>query len=253
MRLSELTRFLDEELNLDAFSSDHSNNGLQVQGRSEVRTVAAGVDASLALFDAARDAGADLILVHHGLSWGAEPRRFTGVAGTRLNALFSRGMSLYAAHLPLDAHGTYGNNARLAAVGNLKNLRRCCRCCGVDVGFRGELPEPAGAEEFAAVYERRLSCRARVFGRPGRMIKSVYVVSGCAGCDALQDAADCGCDAVLTGEFTHIMHHVAAELNLPVIALGHYASETVGVRALLDVVAAKFRLTTRFIDLPTGL
>ncbi len=253
MQLNELTGFLNRTLELDAFASDHSNNGLQVEGRPEVRKVIAGVDASLALFEAAADADADLVLVHHGLSWGAEPRRFTGITARRLETLFRKGISLYAVHLPLDAHALYGNNARLAALGRVTDLRRCCRYDGVDIGFRGNLPTPVSATDFAAVYEQALSCRARVFAPSDRLLRSVSIVSGGGGNDALQDAANNGCDALLTGEFTHTMYHAARELDLAVIALGHYASETVGVRALLRLLEEKFQLKTEWIDLPTGL
>ena len=253
MQLKELTCFLNRTLELEAFASDHSNNGLQVEGRPEIRKVVAGVDASLALFEAAAATEADLVLVHHGLSWGAEPRRFTGITARRLETLFRNGMSLYAVHLPLDAHALYGNNARLAALGRLTDLRRCCHYDGVDIGFLGNLPEAMKAADFAAIYEQALSCRAEVFAPSNRLLRSVSVVSGGGGSEALQDAAAHGCDALLTGEFTHTMYHAARELDLAVIALGHYASETVGVRALLRLLEEKFQLETEWIDLPTGL
>ena len=252
MQLTELTGFLNRTLELEAFAADHSNNGLQVEGRPEVRKVVAGVDASLALFEAAVAAGADLVPAHHGLSWGAEPRRFTGITARRLETLFRNGISLYAVHLPLDAHALYGNNARLAALGRLTDLQRCCRYDGVNIGFRGNLPAPMGAADFAAVYERALSCHSVVFAPSNRLLHSVSVVSGGGGNEALQDAAQHGCDALLTGEFTHTMYHAARELDLAVIALGHYASETVGVRALLRLLEEKFQLQTEWIDLPTG-
>ena len=114
MKLVELTQFLDRELNLEAFRQDHSNNGLQVEGSAEVRRAAFAVDACLATFELAAEKGVDFLFVHHGLSWGAEPRRFTGVTARRLRTLFNAGISLYAAHLPLDANPVFGNNAELS-------------------------------------------------------------------------------------------------------------------------------------------
>ena len=104
MKLAELTDFLDSMLMLDKFSRDASNNGLQVEGSAEVTSAVFGVDACQELFDAAAAKGADFIFVHHGMSWGSEPRRFSGIVARRLSTLFQNKISLYAAHLPLDAH-----------------------------------------------------------------------------------------------------------------------------------------------------
>ena len=175
MQLKELTCFLNRTLELEAFASDHSNNGLQVEGRPEIRKVVAGVDASLALFEAAAATEADLVLVHHGLSWGAEPRRFTGITARRMETLFRNGMSLYAVHLPLDAHALYGNNARLAALGRLTDLQRCCHYDGVDIGFLGNLPE---AMKAAVVAARSSSC-ARPSSRSMSARTSSSRTSGC--------------------------------------------------------------------------
>ena len=113
MKLNDLTAFLDRELDLEGFSRDHSNNGLQIQGDEEVSSAVFGVDACQALFEEAVRRNAGFVFVHHGLSWGSEPRRFTGITARRLELMFRNKISLYAAHLPLDAHPEFGNNASL--------------------------------------------------------------------------------------------------------------------------------------------
>ena len=108
MKRDELTKFLDEALDLSAFAEDVSNNGVQVEGRDEVRKAVFAVDASQTLFDEAAKRAADFIFVHHGLSWGANPRRLTGFTARRFGTLFRHGITLYAAHLPLDAAPEFG-------------------------------------------------------------------------------------------------------------------------------------------------
>ena len=121
MKRDELTKLLDEMLNLSAFAEDVSNNGVQVEGRDEVNKAVFAVDASQALFDEAVKRGADFIFVHHGLSWGANPRRLTGFTARRYRTLLEHGITLYAAHLPLDAAPEFGNNAVLAKLVGLEN------------------------------------------------------------------------------------------------------------------------------------
>lgn len=120
IQLSEITAYLDELLAVDSVPGDVSNNGLQVEAANEVGSAIFGVDACQALFDAAVAQNADFIFVHHGLSWGGEPRRFTGITGTRLGTLFAEGINLYAVHLPLDAHPEIGHNALLADMIGLR-------------------------------------------------------------------------------------------------------------------------------------
>jgi dinuclear metal center YbgI/SA1388 family protein len=253
MKLEQLIEFYDRTLALDAFRADHSNNGLQYEGKPEVAKAAFAVDAAQATIDAAVAAKADILFVHHGLSWGAEPRRFTGVTAKRLGALCRSGLSLYAAHLPLDAHPTLGNNAGLAAMAGLLNLAPCCCYDGVDIGFAGDLPAPAGLRELASLYEKKLDCRATLLEAAVRPIRRAVVVSGGGGMAALDSAMTAKADLLITGELTHVMYHFAREYGVSVLALGHYASETVGVQAVMRLTAAEFGIECSFINLPTGL
>ena len=253
MELVELVNWLDEQLALKRFSGDHSNNGLQIEGKKDVSLAVFGVDACQALFDAAAEAGADFIFVHHGLSWGGGLRRLTGATAKRTSALFCAGISLYAAHLPLDAHPEFGNNARLADMIGLKDRIPFFEYDGCDIGFAGRLPEAAPGEEIAAYLGEKLGIEPAFYGDPDREVTRIAVVSGGGGLDSLEAAASCGCDLLVTGEFEHVMFHPRCELGIGVVALGHYASETTGPRALMRKVGQTFGLETRFIDLPTGL
>lgn len=253
MYLKNLKSWLDDRLKLRDFPGDVSNNGLQVEGRSEVRRAVFAVDASLALFERAAERDADFIFVHHGLSWGAEPRRLTGGTARRYRSLFEHGMSLYAAHLPLDAAPEFGNNAVLSRMIGLRELRPFFRYDGVDVGFLGELAEPATPAELRSALEASLNCRSQLLGTADRPCRRVAVVSGGGGLDSLTEAAERGADLLLTGELTHVMYHYALESRVAVLALGHYASETTGPRALMEKIGGELDVEVEFIDLPTGL
>ncbi len=251
--LKTVTEWLDGRLMTAQFSRDHSNNGLQIEGRSAVSKVVGGVDGCLGLFEAARGAGADLVLVHHGLSWGGEPRRWTGWVAKRFGALFQHDISLYASHLPLDAHPECGNNAILADRIDLRERQPFFVYDGVPIGWTGRLTKPLLPEQLAAEYARALPAQPRLFGMVGRPVARVAVVSGGGGLDGVIQAAEAGTELFITGEMEHVMFQAAQELGLGVLALGHYASETVGVKRLLEELATQFGLRTEFIDLPTGL
>ena len=253
MNLQVLTSYLDDLLHLKNFSGDYSNNGLQVEGSTEVKRAVFAVDASMQFFEEAVKRQADFIFVHHGISWGDQPRRFTGMDGSRLRILFQNNISLYAAHLPLDAHPEVGNNAVLCRIASLKECSLCCEYAGTEIGFSGLLPEPLSPAAVARIYEDALDCKAALFDFSDGRVKKATVVSGGGGRDALFAAVQTNSDILITGEMDHTMYHTARELGISVIALGHYASETTGPRAVMAAAAAKFPLECEFIDLPTGL
>lgn len=253
MKRDELTKFLDAKLNIAAFAEDISNNGVQVEGRDEVRKAVFAVDASQTLFDAAAERDADFIFVHHGLSWGANPRRLTGFTARRFRTLFAHGITLYAAHLPLDAAPEFGNNAVLAKFMKLEKLSPFFRYDGADIGLFGTLKTGRKLGTLRRFFEERFGIEARVLGNADKICRKVAVVSGGGGLGSLEEAAERGADLLLTGELGHTMYHPALESGVAVLALGHYASETTGPRALMEVVSREFALETEFIDLPTGL
>lgn len=253
IKLEELTAFLDKTLDLGAFSGDVSNNGLQIEGCEEIRRIMFAVDACQEVFDAAAAEDCDFIFVHHGLSWGGGLKRWTGINGTRFRTLFANGISLYAAHLPLDAHAVYGNNAVLADMVDLKNRRPFFEYDGVEIGFSGELDEGLTLEEIAASLGETLEVEPLLRGESKKIIRRCAIVSGGGGIDSVFAAKAAGCDLLITGEMEHIMHHPAQELGVAIIALGHYASETTGVLAMQKLIAETFDAETLFAEVPTGL
>ena len=245
---NELVSFLDDCLKLKDFSGDYSNNGLQIEGGDIVKKAVFGVDACQALFDAALECGADFIFTHHGISWGGEPRLWTGITAKRFSTLFKNNISLYGAHLPLDAHEQYGNNRVLSDIAELVSLEKCCRYAGCDIGFCGKNHNGYSVNDIVSKYAGVLPKKPVIYGNGTMVPEKVTVVSGGGGMDALLSAVSNGSQLLVTGEMEHIMYHPALENNITVIALGHYSSETTGPRAICELIKEKFGIATEFID-----
>ena len=247
----EIVNFLDEYLNVLAFP-DKSRNGLQVEGKEEVEKIAFAVDACMDTFVKAKALGADMLIVHHGLIWeGIEYVR--GLVQKRLKFLLENELNLYAAHLPLDLHPEVGNNAQLLKLLGLEAKEPFGSYNGLSIGYISEFDEPKPLPLIAQILVEKLKTdyvKAYEFGV--EEIKRVAVVSGRGGF-AIPEAIEKGVDLFMTGEFLHDDYHTAKEGRLSVIAAGHYASETLGVKALMPVLREKFGVKTVFIDNPTGL
>jgi dinuclear metal center YbgI/SA1388 family protein len=250
MDRDKLVRYLDEYLQTESIS-DSSNNGLQVEGTSHVSKLAFAVDAGLAAFQRAMDAGAQMLIVHHGLFWG-KPLMLTGIHHHRIKTLFEADLSLYASHLPLDFHPEIGNNATLAKWLGLAEIKEFGEYKGAPAGLAGKLPTPISLPEFAAQVENILGePLVRVWPFGSGAVKRVGIVSGGAAF-LIDQAADAGLDVYLTGELSHNYYHQARELCLNVVYGGHYATETAGLKALAEHLEAEFGLATEFLELPTG-
>jgi len=242
---SEIETFLRETLSVDRFK-DYGPNGLQVEGRAEVRRIVSGVTASLELIEAAAEAGADALLVHHGLFWRGQDGRLTGWLRERVARLMKHEMNLFAYHLPLDAHPTLGNNAQFGAR---LGLQADATFGEQELGFIG----PSGPEDQAS----RLAARvARQLGREpvlvpgdGRPLQRVAWCTG--GAQGYFEAAiSAGADAFLTGEISEPQAHLARETGVAFLACGHHATERYGAPAVAAAVAERFELEHRFIDIP---
>ena len=253
INLKTLVSHLDSLLDLDSIPGDSSNNGLQVEGTQQLHKAIFAVDASLALFQKAVKQNANFIFVHHGLSWGGGIKRLTGLTANRINLLFSNNISLYAAHLPLDAHPQIGHNALLADIIKLQKRQTFAAYHGVNIGFHGELPQPAPIGEIAAKFDRELGSQHTIYGNSQQQIKRIGLISGGSGMDGVLAAAEAGLDCLVTGEFDHCSWHYAKEADLTIIALGHYCSEKPGVLAVKENIEKNFKIKCDFIDLPTGL
>jgi dinuclear metal center YbgI/SA1388 family protein len=229
-------------------------NGLQLANGGTVTRVAAAVDGSQRAIAGAVAAGADLLLVHHGLFWGGA-QRLVGPAYERLRVLMQHGVAVYSSHLPLDLHPALGNNARLAAQLGLAPAAGFGTFQGVAVGCRGD-SDVATMELVARAQALATSHGGRVHHTPiedGRRTRRWAIITGAgASSTALRDAVDAGVDTLITGEGPHHTAVEAPELGLVVVYAGHYATETLGVMALADAVSREFGVPWSFIEAPTG-
>jgi dinuclear metal center YbgI/SA1388 family protein len=242
-----LVSYLDEYL--DSRGRDYGPNGLQVEGREEIRKIVTGVSACQELFVRAREAGADAVLVHHGLFWEGMPRTLTGFQYRRVAELIRGEMSLIAYHLPLDRHLEVGNNAVAGRELGLRRIEPFGLYDGLPLGVKGLYPEPIPAAELV---ER---CR-RVYGQEplaylaGRdPVSTLGIISG-GGQREFYSAIAEGLDAYITGEVTEWVMNVTKETGTHYLAAGHYATERLGVRALGEHLAERFGIEVDFIDVP---
>jgi dinuclear metal center YbgI/SA1388 family protein len=239
----EILDYAAELLDLDSFA-DYGPQGMQVAGADEVAKIVCSVSASLELFERAAAAGAQLVIVHHGLLWDKEPRIIDRRVRRRLQALFDADLTLAGYHLALDAHPEVGNNALLA------------RELGVDVdgpfaelGAGGRLPAPEPLETFLARVRERIGPEPLVFAEGPDPVERIAIVSGGAGRHVTEAAAE-GYDLFLTGEAEEPSLHLARELGITFVAAGHYATERLGVQALSARLAERFGLEWEFVELP---
>ncbi len=247
MELGKITSFLDRELNIAAFR-DSSHNGLQVENSGCVRKICVGVDASLEFFRKAVAKKADLLICHHGLSWGDSLKRITGLHYRRLRCLLDHDVALYACHLPLDAHPRLGNNAGICRALGLGQLKPFGIYEGMTLGYRGLLPRaipyPEFRERATAVFGNMVATLE--FG-PAR-VRSVAVVSGGAA-DEIAQAGEAGVDVYVSGEPKLAAYSLAQEYGIHALFAGHYATEVFGVQAVARLLADRFPVDAEFIDL----
>jgi dinuclear metal center YbgI/SA1388 family protein len=250
MRLNELVEYLDEYLRTAEVPDDaRAKNGLQVEGRREIRKVGAAVDASERGIELARAAECDVLIVHHGIFWdGLSP--LTGRRYRKVSALIESGMALYASHIPLDLHPEVGNSAVLARALGIEPEGTFGEFDGVEIGYHGRLP--ILREALAARLDEVLGGRVLMIPGGPERLERVGVLTG-AGGDAINQAIDAGLDALVTGEGAHHTYFAAMEGGLNVYYGGHYATEVWGVKALAEHLAGRFDVEWEFFDVPTGL
>ena len=243
-RRDEIVAWADEFLDLASYP-DYGPMGLQVVGAPEVHKLVCSVSASRELFERAAEAGAQMVLVHHGLLWDNEPRRIGPAQKERLRALFDADLSLVGYHLALDAHPEIGNNALLCdELGVVRDGR-----FADGYGFGGRLPDPVPVSDLAERVQERLGRMPLIFSYGPELVERVAVCSGGAA-RYLAEAAAEGYDCFLTGEADEPTKHAAKEAGVHFIAGGHYATETLGVRALAARIGERFDIAWDFVDLP---
>jgi dinuclear metal center YbgI/SA1388 family protein len=248
--LATLVEEADRYLNA-ARISDYCPNGLQVEGRPQVRRIVSGVTASQALVDAAVEAQADVLLVHHGYFWKGENPCVTGMKQRRLKTLLANDISLLAYHLPLDVHAEVGNNVQLAAQLGItvegplepENPRT--------VGLVGSLSETMSPHDFARHVHQVLG-REPLLVEGDAMIRRVGWCTG-GGQGYIDQAIAAGVDLYLTGEASEQTFHSARENGISFIAAGHHATERYGVQGLGDYLARRFAIEHLFIDCPNPI
>jgi dinuclear metal center YbgI/SA1388 family protein len=237
-----ILQYAADLLDLDAYP-DYGPMGMQVEGADEVRRIACGVSASLALFERAAELDAQMLLVHHGLIWDNDSRRIDGTMRTRLQALFDADITLAAYHLALDAHPELGNNALVAKQLGIEPKERFA-----GIGFGGPLRPPTEAQRFARRVSEKLGREPLVFPHGPDTVKRAAVVTGRGG-RYFADAAAAGYDLFLTGEAEEPALHLARELGVHYVAAGHYATERLGVQALAKRLAEHFKVEADYIEL----
>jgi dinuclear metal center YbgI/SA1388 family protein len=227
---------------------DYGPNGLQVEGRPEVRKIVSGVTASLALIEAAVAAQADAAFVHHGLFWRGQDGRVTGWMKRRLSLLLAHDINLFAYHLPLDAHPELGNNAQL---GLQLGLAATARFGEQDLGFIGGCSDGSHFSDAAALAAHVQQALNRPVVQAGPAQKAIRNIAWCTGGAQgyFEAAIAAGADAFITGEISEPQAHYAREMGVTFIACGHHASERYGAPAVAGQVAAQLSLAHEFIDI----
>lgn len=247
-RRADIVRYCDDLLQ-SADYDDVSVNGLQIEGREEINSVALAVSTSQRTIQQAVDMSADALLVHHGLLWGSRSGPIAGIFAQRLKLLFQHDINLIGYHLPLDGHAQLGNNAQI-----IEKLGMQCAERFFGIGWLATTDPARTLDGIASQVERLVHRTPTVVGETGgnRPITKVAVVSG-SGYSALAEAAARGCDALITGDVREPTMAEARELGIAVIAAGHEATERLGIQALGDALQQQFNVTCQFIDDPNPI
>lgn len=242
----EINRFLAQELNISHIR-DYCPNGLQVEGQTQISSIVTGVTASQAMIEAAIEAQADALLVHHGYFWRDENPCLTGPKAARIKRLFEHDINLFAYHLPLDLHPVIGNNAMLARK---LELMPDGRFGENDIGWLGIMKNPAltTVGELVALIEKNLGRKPQLIGDPAQPLGIIGWCSGAAQ-GMLAEAADAGARIYLSGEISERTVHEAREYGVAYLACGHHATERYGIEALGDMLARQFGIEHRFIEI----
>jgi dinuclear metal center YbgI/SA1388 family protein len=244
ININELIHYTQQLLEVERFK-DYCPNGLQVEGKTEIRKIVTGVTASMALLEAAQQAGADLIMVHHGYFWRNEDARVVGIKRNRLAFLLKNDLNLLAYHLPLDAHAVYGNNVQLGKILGI-----------TPDGFAGEpsivaygrLAQPMTLAAFANHIATELQRAPMVIGDQDKLVQKVAWCTGAAQ-GYIDTAITLGVDVFISGEISEQTTHQAVESGVSYISAGHHVTERYGIKALGEHLAEKFNLSHQFIDI----
>lgn len=269
MTLNELEKYFNSFLKKENFSSDISLNGIQIQNSNpdskQIKKVAFAVDACLETAKQAKEIGADVLFVHHGIFWG-QCQTLTGNFFNTIQEFIKNDIALIAYHIPLDANKPYGNNWGLAKKIGLTQVKPFGSWRSMIIGVKGTLKKPMSIEELGKLlcskdnknssdenlWQKQQFLDPQLFNFGKSKIKTVGIISGGAG-DDVDQAVEHGLDAFITGEFPHESFHFAKNSQINVIAGGHYQTETVGVNLVMNKLEKDKKIECEFIDCPTGL
>lgn len=247
MNKNELIAALSAKLDITSFN-DVSNNGLQLDCRKdEIKKVCTGVDATLPFFKAAVDAGADMVICHHGISWGDSLKRIIGLNYDLVSFLIEHNLALYACHLPLDANAELGNNAGICDALGIEDRKPFGLYHGQNIGFSGRLPLPLPRDRFADEIRARINPNIQVLPFGKETIATVGVISGGAASE-VSEAIDRDLDAYITGEADLVSYNTCLQCGMNMFAAGHYATERFGVRSVGAWLNTEFGIEHEFID-----
>lgn len=244
--LRDIVDFLNRQMRIGEYD-DASHNGLQVENSGKVRKICCGVDASMEFFEQARDRGGDLLICHHGISWGDSLKRIDGLNYRRLSCLIGNDIALYACHIPLDAHSRLGNNALLCKALGIEKRQLFGYYHGKPIGYYGQLRRGVPYSNFLKRVEKILGGAVRGLNCGSKTVRRVGVVSG-GGAEWIEEASRLNLDLFLTGEATLAGYNLAGDCRINVLFGGHYATESFGVKALAKAAAQKFNVPSEFID-----
>lgn len=244
IKLNTIVRFLNKELKINKIK-DSSRNGLQVKAKNNIKKIGFAVDGCLSTFEKAKKAKIDLLIVHHGIKW--KPQKRPELNKKREIFLKKNKISLYGVHLPLDAHHKYGNNIGLANLLGLKNIKKFGRYRGSKIGYMGKFEKAITLTAIANTLNKKLKTKSKIYSFDKKTIKTIGIVSG-GGAEAIQEAVKERLDCFLTGEISLSSYHWANDMGLNMIVAGHYATETLGVKALMHLLKQRFDVETIFIE-----
>jgi dinuclear metal center YbgI/SA1388 family protein len=248
VQLDDIIQWMDEYLEARNFE-DHCPNGLQVEGVREISQIVAGVSACQALFEAARERGAQMVITHHGLIWKRLPWVIKGVLRSRLAFLLENGINLLGYHLPLDAHPQIGNNILLAKALEVKDLKPFGYHDTRPIGWHGDLATEMSRTAILERIETVLKGSVLHFDAGRQCVRRIGIVSGGAARD-LYEAIDLGLDLFLTGEADESTYEISREAGINYVAGGHYRTERLGIQALGEEIQEKFNIPVTFFDIP---
>lgn len=246
-KLQDIIQWCDQTLKSPEFK-DYAPNGLQIEGKTEVRKILAAVTASQDAIDAAIRENADLLLVHHGYFWKGEAYPITGMRGKRIKSLIQHDISLLAYHLPLDSHPSLGNNAAIADLLKLERIEALDPSERHPIGNIGYLNQPMPVEDFKKFVSEKLKFDAIHLPADKTMIEKVGFCTGGAQ-DFIVKAAEQGCDAYISGEVSERTFYEAKELGVHYFACGHHATERYGVQRLGQAISEQFDIEYVYFEL----